>query len=161
MSPENVVNPLILTCCSNVTLAVYLVSVAIATANPDAALRTRSPDPGAVLISVLWVPTPAIMLLSLAPFGKVPVISISPPRSTVPLVIKSSVKLTSLENVTGPSNWDRIFCWGPPSIMTLCLTITSSNTTELLDAVSPVTVGIGIPKEDSWPLAEEIRLLPI
>ena len=85
-------------------------SVAIATENPGAALRIRSPTLDLVVISVLLVPTPTITLLIFAPFGKEPVKSIVPASSILPLDTTLPVKFTSLVNVTGPSNCDKIFC---------------------------------------------------
>ena len=84
--------------------------VAIATENPLAALRTRSPTLGSVVISVLLVPIPMRTLFILAPLGNEPVKSIVPASSILPLDTTLPVKATSLVNVTGPSNCDKIFC---------------------------------------------------
>ena len=51
--------------------------------------------------------------------------------------------LTSLLNVTGPSNCDKICLDVPPSTNNLSLTITSSATILNLFGSSPVMVGIG------------------
>ena len=108
--PLNVVNPVKLTVSSKLTSAEYAVAVAIATLNPGAALRIKSPILGSVVISVFWVPTPIRTLLTLAPSGNWPVNAISPASSILPLDTTLPVKFTSLVNVTGPSNCDKIFC---------------------------------------------------
>ena len=69
--------------------------------------------------------------------------------------------LTSLLNVTGPSNWERIVPELPPSTTSRSLTVTSSNTALNLDGSSPVTVGIGLSNVISSPVDEDVLRLPI
>ena len=64
-------------------------------------------------------------------------------------------------NVTGPSNWERTWFESPPSTTNLSLIVTSSNTALNLDGSSPVTVGTGISKLVSSPVAEDFFWLPI
>ena len=79
----------------------------------------------------------------------------------IPLTVRSSLTLTNLLNVTGPSNCVRIVFDLPPSTTNLSLMITSSKITESLDGSSPVTVAIGASNVLSWPVAELTLLLPI
>ena len=72
-----------------------------------------------------------------------------------------SLTLTSLLNVTGPSNCDNISPESPPSTIILSLIVTSSKTALNLAGSSPVTVGIGVSNEVSSPVAEDFLVLPI
>ena len=63
---------------------------------------------------------------------------------TAPLNERSPLILTSLLNVTGPSNWDRTNRDLPPSTSNLSLTVISSVTKLNLAGSSPVTVATGV-----------------
>ena len=79
----------------------------------------------------------------------------------IPLTVRSSLILTNLLNVTGPSNCDRIVFDFPPSTTSLSFMITSSKITDNLDGSSPVTVASGASNVLSCPVAELTLLLPI
>ena len=72
-----------------------------------------------------------------------------------------SLTLTSLLNVTGPSNWDRISPESPPSTIILSLIVASSKMALSLAGSSPVTVGIGVSNDVSSPVADDFLVLPI
>ena len=78
-----------------------------------------------------------------------------------PVIVPVFLSLTSLLNVTGPSNWDNTVPDLPPSTLNLSLINTSSNTTLNLPTSCPVTVGDGISNVLSCPVAELDFLLPI
>ena len=69
--------------------------------------------------------------------------------------------LISPLNVTGPSNCDRTWFDLPPSTTNLSFIVTSSNTALNLAGSSPVTVGTGISKLVSSPVADDFFWLPM
>ena len=120
----------------------------------------NSAPPLASIFSVnVVIPVTETSLLKTAPPPTVSLLPIPTPPSTTNapvitlvesvafLILKRSfaenspLTLTSLLNVTGPSNCDRIVPEFPPSTRILSLTITSSNTTLSLVGSLPVIVG--------------------
>ena len=78
-----------------------------------------------------------------------------------PVTVVFELILTSLLNLTGPSNWERTVPELPPSTTSLSLIVTSSNTALNLDESSPVIVGIGLSNVTSSPVDEDVLRLPI
>ena len=79
----------------------------------------------------------------------------------LPDISSLSLILTSLLNVTGPSNSDNAVLDFPPSTTILSLIVASSNTTLNLPGSSPVTEGIGVSKDVSSPVNADFFWLPM
>ena len=69
-----------------------------------------------------------------------------------PVIVPVFLSLTSLLNVTGPSNSDNDSFYLPPSTTSLSLIVVSSKTTLNLPGTSPVTDGIGVSNDVSSPV---------